>query len=92
MRNIGHDPVLLAGLERGAIVVAGVGEGRQRLDAKLVLRGFGHAVKLIAIVAVVDDLACRDQLVFVVDGDLNIVAGHHLTVLRQQPGIRIGSR
>ena len=92
LRNVGHDLILLAGLERVAVVVAGVGQRRQRLDAKFVLRSFCHAVKLAGIVAVVDDLARHDQLVFVVDGDLNIVARHHLTVLRQQPGIRIGSR
>ena len=92
LRNVGNDPILLAGLERVAVIVAGVGEGCQRLDAKFVLRSFGHVVKLAGIVAVVDDLARRDQLVFIVDGDLNVVACHHLTVLRQQPGIRIGSR
>ena len=92
LRNVGHDPVLLAGLERVAVVVAGIGESRQRLDAKRVLCGLGYVVKLAAIVAVVDDLARGDQLVLVVDGDLDVVARHHLAVLRQQAGIRIGSR
>ena len=38
LRNVGNDPIILAGLERVAVVVAGVGEGCQRLDAKFVLR------------------------------------------------------
>ncbi|WP_108513332.1 hypothetical protein [Bradyrhizobium algeriense] len=49
-------------------------------------------MKLAGVVAVIDNITRHDQLVFVIDGDLDVVARHDLTVLRQQPGIRIGSR
>src|SRR5262245_5871116 len=81
LRNVGNDPVLLAVLQRGAVVVAGIGKRRQRLRAKLLLCGLGHLVKLAGIVTVIDDLACHDQLVLVVDRDLHVVASNHLTAL-----------
>ena len=92
LRHVGDDAVLLAGLELVAVVVAGVGERRERGDAHLLFRGLGHGVELAGIVAVVDDLARHDQLVLVVNRDLHVIARHHPAVLRQQPGIRIGLR
>ncbi|HMA73831.1 MAG TPA: hypothetical protein VKP67_20470 [Xanthobacteraceae bacterium] len=87
-RNVGNDPVVLAGLQRIAVVIAAVGQRRQRRNPKLFLGGLGHLVKLTGVVAVIDDLAPHDELVLVVHRDLDVVAGHHLAPLRQQPGVQ----
>src|SRR5215468_1983043 len=81
--DVGNDPILLAVLERIATVIAGIGKHRQRLGAELVLRGLSHFVKLAGVVAVIDDLACHDEFVLVVDRDLDVVAGDRLAGLRQ---------
>ena len=64
----------------------------EHFDIEFVFRGFGHLMKLAGVVAVIDHIAGDNQLVLVIDGDLDIVARHDLTVLGQQPGIRIASR
>src|SRR5207244_10822200 len=50
LRDVSHDPIILAGLQRAAVVVAGVGERCQRLHAQLLLCGFGHLVTLAGVV------------------------------------------
>ena len=82
LRNIGHDRVLLAGLERLAIVIAGVGKRGQRLDAEFFLGGFGHGMQLAGVIAVIDDLTRHDELVLVINDDLDVVAGNHLAPFR----------
>ena len=47
-------------------------------------------MKLADIAAGVHHFACDNELVFVVDGALHIVARNGLTVLDQKPGVRIG--
>ena len=81
-RDIGANAAFLAFVQRRAIVLAGVGGRLQRLGFQRLFCGFGHLVKLARIVAVVDDLARNDQLVLVINRDLNVVARHHLAVLR----------
>src|SRR5262245_40656255 len=87
LRHISDDAVVLAGLQRRAVVVSDVSNRLQRLCCECLLRSLGHLVKLPGIVAVIDDLARNDELVLVVDSDLDIVPGDGLAVLRQQTGV-----
>src|SRR5450631_2634534 len=45
LRNVSDDPVILAGFQRTAIVIAGIGERRQRFGSERLPRGFSHLVK-----------------------------------------------
>ncbi len=92
LRNVSEDAVVLATLQRGAIVIADIGDSLERLAPERLLRRFGQLIKLARIVAVVDHLACDDQLVLVVHGDLHVVARNRLAVLRQQPGVGVRAR
>ena len=74
LRNISEDAVVLATLQRGAIVIADIGDSLERLAPERLLRRFGQLIKLARIVAVIDDLARNDELVLVIDSDLDVVA------------------
>src|SRR5712691_10957130 len=79
-------------LQFGTAVIALIGQRLQRLDVEGLLCRFGHRMELADIAAIVHHLACDNELVLVVDGDLHIVACNALTVLDQMPGVRIGQR
>lgn len=94
-RDIGDNTAFLAFLQRRPVVIAGVGDRPQRLGSQRLFCGFGHRVKLasiVAVVAVVDDLARNNQLVLVIDGDLHVVTCDGMASLRENPGVRIGRR
>src|SRR5256714_586311 len=46
LRNISHDAIFLAALERCAVVIADVGERLQRLSGECLLRSLGHLIEL----------------------------------------------
>src|SRR5262245_9291267 len=71
--NVSDDAVFLAGLERVAVVVAGIRKRGQLLDAEFFLGGCGHLVQLAGVVAIIEDLARHDELALVIDRDLHVV-------------------
>src|SRR5579863_8921683 len=91
-RHISGDAIILARLQFETAVIAFIGQRLQRFGIEGLLCGTGHRMQLANIAAVVHHLACDNQIVLVVDGDLHIVACYSLAILDQKPGVRIGQR
>jgi hypothetical protein len=83
LRDIGDDILLLAALQRRAVVISRIRDRLQRLHFECFLRRCGHLIQLVRVVAVVDHLAGDNQRVLVVNRNLNVVAGDPLAALAQ---------